>query len=88
MARKVEYVTIDQEGRDKGKTFKITEMPALKAEKWATRAFLALAASGLDLPTDVNAGMAGIAALGLDVFRNLDFEKAEPLRQPPRAAVD
>ena len=79
MARKVEYITIDQEGRDQGKTFKITEMPALKAEKWATRAFLALAASGLDLPTDVNAGMAGIAALGLDVFRNLDFEKAEPL---------
>ena len=45
MARKVEYITIDQEGRDQGKTFKITEMPALKAEKWATRAFLALAAS-------------------------------------------
>lgn len=79
MARKVEYLTIEKEGRDQGKTFVITEMPALKAEKWATRAFLALAASGLDLPTDANAGMAGIAAIGLDAFRMLDFEKAEPL---------
>jgi hypothetical protein len=37
--------------RDKGKRFKITEMPAMKAEKWAARFFLALAKSGIDIPS-------------------------------------
>ena len=30
------------EGRDYGKTFRITEMPAMQAEKWANRATLAM----------------------------------------------
>ena len=35
MARKTQTYTIDSGGRDKGKTFLITEMPATKAEDWA-----------------------------------------------------
>ena len=42
MARKTKIVTIAAEGRDYGKSYLLTEMPALKAEKWATRAMMAL----------------------------------------------
>jgi hypothetical protein len=80
MARKTEMVVIDAEGRDKGKTFIIREMPATQAEKWAMRAFLALAKSGVDVPEDVAAsGLAGIAALGLRALSGLTFADAEPL---------
>jgi hypothetical protein len=40
--RKTKDVTISQEGRDDGKVFRVTEMPAFQAERWATRATLAL----------------------------------------------
>ena len=80
MARKVQQVTIDAEGRDKGKVFIIREMPATQAEKWAMRAFLALAKSGVDVPEDVaSSGLAGIAALGLRALSGLTFTDAEPL---------
>lgn len=36
MARKEIEITIE-EGRDAGKTFKITEMPATQADKWVTK---------------------------------------------------
>lgn len=78
--RKTETVVITAEGRDKGKHFLITEMPALKAERWAYRALLALAHSGVDLPADAqNGGMAAFATAGLRALEKLDFEEARPL---------
>jgi hypothetical protein len=78
--RKTEVVHITSEGRDKGKRFLVTEMPALKAERWAFRALLALAHSGVEMPDDAkNAGMAAIAHAGLKALNNLDFEEARPL---------
>ena len=80
MARKTETVIIDAEGRDKGKVFVITEMPASKAEKWAARALLALGRSGVDVPDNIAAsGLAGVVALGVRSFLGLRFEDAEPL---------
>lgn len=80
MPRKTKIVTIDQQGRDKGKHYLITEMSASQAEKWATRAFLALAHSGVEVPQNlVDAGFAGIAVLGLRSLIGLQFEEAEPL---------
>lgn len=80
MARKELEVIITAEGRDKGKLFRITEMPASKAEKWAIRTMLALGKSGVELPDDMQSqGMAGIAALGIRALTNLNFEDAEPL---------
>jgi hypothetical protein len=59
--RVIEYTA--QHGRDKGKVFVITEMPADQAERWATRALLALANGGAKVPDEVlDAGMAGVAA--------------------------
>lgn len=80
MARKTKTVTITSSGRDQGKVFFLTEMPATKAEKWAARAFLALAKAGLDVPEEAaSAGVAGFAAMGLDAIGKLNWEDAEPL---------
>lgn len=80
MARKSAVVTISREGRDKGKTFVITEMSAMRAEKWATRAFLALGRAGVEVPDGLaDAGIAGLAVLGLRALASLRFEDAEPL---------
>ncbi|HEX7687348.1 MAG TPA: hypothetical protein VF453_06565 [Burkholderiaceae bacterium] len=80
MARREAFVTIDAEGRDKGKVFKLTEMPAAQAERWAIRAFLALANAGVDLPEDVaTSGMAGIAVVGIRALGKLKWADAEPL---------
>lgn len=78
--RKTASVTITADGRDKGKVFLLTEMPASVAEKWAMRALLALGRSGIELPDDVaNGGMAGVAAAGLRAFAGIEFGDAEPL---------
>lgn len=80
MARKISEVVIAAEGRDKGKQFLLTEMPATRAEKWALRVFLALARSGVDVPDNITSmGMAGIATIGLKALVGVSFELAEPL---------
>ena len=85
MARNAKPVVITAEGRDKGKRFVLTEMPALRAEKWALRALLALAKAGVDLPDDaVGAGMAALAVAGLQALRKLEFTDAEPLMDETR----
>lgn len=59
-------------GRDAGKQFLLTELPAEQAEWWAIRAGRALAVAGVDLPEDwENAGMAQIAVLGLAAIAHL-----------------
>lgn len=60
MARKTKAVTIEAEGRDKGKTYLLTEMPVHQAEKWAARALLAISSAGGDVnPTEGTAGFGG-----------------------------
>lgn len=88
MSRKTARISIDQENRDKGKTFVITEMPADRAERWALRALLALTNAGIDVPEQAgNAGMAGIASVGVGMLARLDFEVAEPLLAEMMACV-
>jgi hypothetical protein len=80
MARKELTITIDTDGRDVNKTFYIREMSAIKAERWGTRALLALLKSGIEIPEDIaQAGLAGVAAMGLRAFGGIDFADAEPL---------
>ena len=80
MARKTLNYTIKEEGRDKGKQFLITEMSALSAAKWACKVFLAVAASGVELPEGAEqAGLAGLAAIGVRMLAKLRWEDAEPL---------
>lgn len=79
--RKEISVTIDIEGRDKGKVFHIREMSAARVEKWALRAISILARSGVDLPTGITpgSGVAGVAAIGLQALMRVDVTEAEPL---------
>lgn len=78
--RKQAYVTIPIQGRDFGKVFLLTEMSAVKSEKWAIRAFLALARGGIDIPPDIEeAGLMGIASLGVKIFGQMLWADAEPL---------
>lgn len=78
--RKTAEITIDAVGRDTGKIFVLREMPASQAEKWAMRALLALAKSGVELPDGVAAGgFAAVAAIGVRALGALSFAEAEPL---------
>lgn len=80
MARKTAVVTITDEGRDRGKVFVLKEAPAAQAERWATRALLALARSGVEMPANAEgAGWAGIAYLGFQALSKLSFDEVQPL---------
>ncbi|SRR5260221_94105 len=78
--RKTGIVKIEDEGRDKDKIFVIKEAPAAVAERWATRAMLALARSGVELPDEVQgAGWAGIAVLGFKALAKANYDEFRPL---------
>ena len=78
--RKFKDVLIEDEGRDQGKVFRVTEMPASQAEKWAARALLAMAKSGVQIPdAAAKAGLAGLASVGMAAFSGITWELAEPL---------
>ena len=80
MARQTLNYTVTDEGRDRGKTFVLTELPSSKGEAWALQALLALMAGGVDIPEGYeNLGMAGIAQLGIKALTGLRWEVAEPL---------
>lgn len=80
MARKITQYRVEDEGRDKGKLFLITEMLASKGEEWATRVLLALVASNADIPDDYELlGMAALAQLGMKVLLGLRWDIVEPL---------
>ncbi|MVW80175.1 hypothetical protein [Bordetella sp. 02P26C-1] len=80
MARKEQTITITAEGRDKGKTFVITELSAYDAEDWAGRALFTLMNSGVEIPDSIaSAGLAGVAAVGLKTLAKVPYEAAKPL---------
>lgn len=78
--RKTSKYVVSEEGRDKGKTFVITEMPASKAEAWAVKAILALMEGDVQIPEGFERmGMAGMAEIGIRALSGLKWEVAEPL---------
>lgn len=69
-------------GRDAGKMFRLTEMPALRAEKWAIRMFLTLKGTTAEVPPEIAAmGYIGVVIRGLNSFLQapVRFEDLEPL---------
>lgn len=80
MARKQISLTIGAEGRDKGKVFILTELSAYDAEEWAGRALFSLMNAGVEIPDNISeAGLAGVAAMGMKAIANLPFDSAKPL---------
>ena len=79
MALKTKQITIEH-GRDKGRVFLITEMPAAHADNWAMRALIALANGGVDLGgLSPQQGMMGMAGVALDALGRLKADDAIPL---------
>jgi len=78
MARKTS--TYIGEGRDKGKHFLLTEMPATKAEDWAICAMLALGAANVEIPDGaLQLGMAALAEIGIKKLFSINPEQMRPL---------
>lgn len=76
------YWTCADEGRDKGKTYLLTEMPASQAEMWAARAFFAMANNGIEVPSDLKgSGMAGMGRFAMQMLGRLPFTEAKPLME-------
>jgi len=88
MARKELIYMVQDKGRDEDKVFKLTEMGAAQAERWAMRALMALMKSGANIPENFDKlGMSGMAELGLKAVAGLDWETAEPLLEEMMSCV-
>lgn len=80
MARKTITMTIKD--RDKDLAFQLTEMPALKAERWKIRAIMLLLSSDIDMPQGasieegINQFMAGGAEKLFKALSKVDVDKA------------
>lgn len=67
-------------GRDEGKTYLITEMPATQGERWATRALNAMAQSGIEIPPEfMGGGWAIVAMVGFKAVLSADYAQTGPL---------
>lgn len=88
MARIVKEFTVEKPNRDKGKTFVITEMDSFSAYDWATRALFGMLNSGMPISKELlDAGMVGIAQMGLEGVRGLPASIALPLMEELQACV-
>lgn len=81
MARKTKEVIIpaDDPGRDKGKTFIITEMSAWDAEAWGEQAYGAMVRAGLKPQPGILTGMAAVATYGVSAFLAAPWAEVRPL---------
>jgi hypothetical protein len=80
MARKTIKYEVKDKGRDNGKVFVITEMPARQAHSWATQAIFAIMNAGVDVPENIaEMGMAGLAAVGVKALGGIPHHVAQPL---------
>lgn len=89
MALKSKEVLIEAEGRDRGKVYVITEMPAAQAEMWAVRAFNGLARANVEIPdTVVGAGIVGVWIMGVKMLFAMDFAVCRDLLDEMMACVE
>lgn len=83
MRKQVKY-TVQIEGRDKGKTYLITEFDADKGERFAAKVFFAILNAGLRLPDNLEkTAMENIALIGFDAIcgalARVKFEDVAPI---------
>lgn len=90
MARRIKRVTIHEQGRDRGKTFELTEMPADQAERWCSRAVLLFMNTHAKLPE----GAAGLEltwrnvfAAGLSALHGLRETELRPLLEEIKPCI-
>lgn len=77
---KERYVTIVKNGRDKGKVFKITEMPAIPADQWSQRATLELIRAGHPIPDEIRKmGILAVVSFDTHMLRGVRWEEYKHL---------
>jgi hypothetical protein len=76
--RNTTIITIP-DGSDAGKRFRLTEFPPIMAEEFALRCFSTFRAAGVDLPTDPEIGLAGVAHAALAAFAMAPADMCIPL---------
>lgn len=87
MARRQEQYTIEG-GRDNGKTFLLTEMPADQAEQFAWKAACAAFNGGMGIPYDLlKSGWAGLAHIGPGLLTAIPYDVLKPLLDEMLACV-
>jgi hypothetical protein len=82
MARLTKTFICDEKcGRDSGKHFFITEMPAAMSEEWGYRAMLVLINAGIDIPKNAQkmGMMAVLSAVLTKTVGNIDYSALKPL---------
>lgn len=72
--RKEIEITIE-EGRDAGKTFKITEMSAVQMDRWATKALCLIGKTNASVVELFEMGTSGM----IKILGSLGYEASEPL---------
>lgn len=77
MALKTKTIVIDK-GRDKGKKFILTEMPAAQIDNWAMRVILALIGAGVDIGS-AQEGALGLARVAFSALGKIPVETSMPL---------
>lgn len=79
--RKQSIVTFNDEDRDKGKVFVVTEMAARAAEEWAFRFLIALQRGGIEVQPELSSlGFVGIAtAIGAKMIGGVSPDEVKPL---------
>jgi hypothetical protein len=89
MPRRRDKVVIEREGRDHGKMFWITEMPASAGEYWAGRLLTMLAAGNADVPPGFfQLGFEGCAAwVAVHGIGGIDWTVCKPLLDEMMACV-
>lgn len=79
MARRQTTYTVEG-GRDDGKVFVITEMPAATAERFAWKVMCACAAGGLNIPIEaLKSGWSGLSQLGPRILTSIPYAELSPL---------
>lgn len=77
---KQKTVTITAEGRDKGRQYVLTEMPALKAERWARHVIMAMSRQDLEIRQEIAAlGMYGLIIGGFQALAGGDMAAVDTL---------
>ncbi len=82
--RKREVYTVEAQGRDKGKSFLLTEMSARDAEDWGASMFMLAVNHGI-MPEDGmppgegKGGMGDLMRFDLSMLRQIPMERARPL---------
>lgn len=89
MARKEIEVVITDDNRDKGKVFRITEMPATRAQEFADRVFFAAMNCGVKIPSEIGQiGMAELYAAGISMAEKIPYSWARPMLDMLMECID